>query len=114
MVNNNDPVLCRCQDQFNALRNELGAIGYFCKGTVLVRKMKCGKKNCACQNDASARHGPYIELTFKRGGKTINIPLRSEQAEIYREGTIEWRRLRKLLQRMERISKRAMARKART
>lgn len=108
-----DRILRQCADQFDTLRRELAALDYFCKGTVLSRMMKCGKANCACRNDPSARHGPYSELTFKRAGKTINVPLSQDQAAIYRAGTIEWRRLKKILQRMEGTSRRALTRKIR-
>ena len=33
--------------------------------------MKCGKPQCACASDATKRHGPYFELTYKANGKTF-------------------------------------------
>ncbi len=108
-----DPVLQRYDQQFEALRAQLAGLGYFCKGTVLARKMRCGKATCACQTDPAQRHGPYFEWTCKVQGKTVGLHLQAEQAPIYQEGTAEWRRLRGLLRRMESLSRRAIERKAR-
>jgi hypothetical protein len=58
--------------RFLELRRDLAQIEYFCKGTVLKRMMKCGKAQCACASDATKRHGPYFELTYKAAGKTVN------------------------------------------
>src|SRR6266498_1603333 len=61
--------------RFRQAREELHQLGYFLKGTVLKRMMKCGHTNCACQRDASRRHGPYFEWTYKVKGKTVNVKL---------------------------------------
>jgi hypothetical protein len=37
--------------------------------------MKCGQPTCACHRDASQRHGPYFEWTYKVKGKTVNVKL---------------------------------------
>jgi len=55
----------RHTQRFLELRRGLEQIEYFCKGTVLKRMMKCGKAQCACASDATKRHGPYFELTYK-------------------------------------------------
>src|SRR5260370_42247763 len=51
--------------RFTQARQELHQLGYFLKGTVLKRMMKCGQPNCACHRDPSQRHGPYFEWTYK-------------------------------------------------
>ena len=63
----------RYTQRFLELRRGLEQIDYFCKGTVLKRMMKCGKALCACASDATKRHGPYFELTYRAKGKTVNI-----------------------------------------
>jgi hypothetical protein len=35
--------------------------------------MKCGKAQCACASEATKRHGPYFELTYKANRKTVNV-----------------------------------------
>lgn len=106
-----DPVLERCEKQFEALRAEVATLGFFCKGTVLARRMRCGKTTCACQSNPAQRHGPYFEWSHKVKGKTVSLHLQPEQALVYQEGTARWRRLRTLLARMENLSRRAIERK---
>ena len=109
-----DPVLERYERQFETLKAQLAELGFFCKGTVLARRMRCGKAACACQSDLARRHGPYFERTHKLRGKTVSLHLQPEEAQVYQEATAQWRRLRKLLTRMESLSRRAIERKAKT
>ena len=46
--------------------------------------MKCGQRECRCQEDLQARHGPYYSLTRAEGGKTRSRYLSSEQAAVAR------------------------------
>ena len=55
------------------------------RGSVSQRSMKCGRKECRCQHDPQARHGPYYSLTRAEGGKTRSRYLTAEQAELARE-----------------------------
>ncbi len=77
---------------------------YFCKGTVLKRMMKCGKVQCACASDPAKRHGPYFEITYKANGKTVNVKLSPEAASLYRAATLQYRKLKVLLRRLEKLS----------
>ncbi|MCC6366430.1 MAG: hypothetical protein IT165_23165 [Bryobacterales bacterium] len=95
--------------RFAALKDELTALGYFCKGTLLKRMMKCGKKGCVCQRDPAKRHGPYFECTFKRDNKTINVRLPAQAAPLYRNAIQQYHRLRRLLDRLEQHSRSALA-----
>jgi hypothetical protein len=89
---------------------ELHQLGYFLKGTVLKRMMKCGQPNCACHRDASQRHGPYFEWTYKVKGKTVNVKLSPQAAPLYQAATKQHRKLKAALARMERLSRTALAR----
>ena len=102
----------RYAQHFTELKGELSGLGYFFKGTVLKRMMKCGQDRCACQHDPSKRHGPYFEWTYKAKGKTINKRLRPEEVPLYRAATQQYRKLKSLLARMERLSRAALARLA--
>src|SRR5260370_42525966 len=97
---------------FRQARQELHQLGYFLKGTVLKRMMKCGQPNCACQRDASRRHGPYFEWTYKVKGKTVNLKLSPQAAPLYQAATKQHRKLKAALVRMERLSRAALARLA--
>ncbi|HTP29939.1 MAG TPA: DUF6788 family protein [Anaeromyxobacteraceae bacterium] len=107
-----DPVLVRYREQYRELTASLGQLGYFCKGTVLSRTLKCGRATCPCANDPKKRHGPYFEWTYKVAGKTVHHRLSAQEAKIYEDGAAEYRRLKLLLRRMEDISRSAFARQA--
>lgn len=103
--------------RFQELRRELERLEYFCKGTVLKRLMKCGKAQCACRRDPAKRHGPYFEWTYKAKGKTVNVKLTAETAPLYTAAAQQYRKLKALLSRLERLSLaalRAQARRARS
>jgi hypothetical protein len=99
----------RQAQRFAQLRQQLQELSYFCKGTVLERRMKCGQPNCACHKDDSKRHGPYWEWTYKAQGKTVNVKLTPEAGPLYRTASREYRRLKSLLTRLERVSRTALA-----
>ena len=109
-----DPVLKRYEGQFRVLRAQLAELGFFCKGTVLERRMTCGKPACTCGTEPARRHGPYFEWTYKVAGKTVNVRLAPAAVATYRAGAAEWRRLRTLLARLESLSRRAIRRQARS
>jgi hypothetical protein len=98
--------------RFGHARQELQHIEYFLKGTVLKRMMKCGHPNCACQRDASHRHGPYFEWTYKVKGKTVNVKLSPQAAPLYLAATKQHRKLKAVLAKMERLSRTALTRLA--
>ena len=66
--------------------------------------MKCGKAACACHSDPDKRHGPYFELTYKANGKTINVKLAKEAAPLYKAAALQYRKLKTLLTRLEKLS----------
>jgi hypothetical protein len=68
--------------------------------------MKCGKARCACAYDATKRHGPYFELTYKAHGK-----LSPEAAPLYRAAAQRYRTLKTLLNRLDKLSKTILATK---
>ncbi len=98
--------------RFRQACRELHQLGYFLKGTVLKRMMKCGQPNCACHRDPSQRHGPYFEWTYKIQGKTVNVKLSPQAAPLYQAATKQHRKLKAALARMERLSRAALARLA--
>jgi len=95
----------RLRRRFLELRQGLEQIEYFSKGTVLKRMMKCGKAQCACASDATKRHGPYFELTYKVNGRTVNIKLSSEATPLYRAAVQQYRKLKTLLDHLEKLSR---------
>jgi hypothetical protein len=55
------------------------------RGSISERTMKCGKASCPCQQDPTARHGPYYSLTRPLAGKTQSRYLSPQQAQRARE-----------------------------
>jgi hypothetical protein len=96
-------------DRFRRLKRDLTRLDYFCKGTVLSRMMKCGQPACACHGDPAKRHGPYVEWTYKAKGKTVNVRLSADAAPIYTAATKQYRALKSVLNRLERLSRTALA-----
>ena len=95
--------------RFAALKHELAGLDYFCKGTLLKRMMKCGKRQCACHSDPAKRHGPYFECTFKLDNKTVNVRIHTRAAPLYRNAIQQFHKLRALLNRLEKHSRLALA-----
>ena len=95
----------RYAQRFRELKREFQQLEYFCKGTVLKRMVKCGKAACACRDDPTKRHGPYFEWTYKAKGKTVNVKLTPEAAPAYRAASQQYRKLKSLLNRLERLSR---------
>jgi hypothetical protein len=65
------------------------------RGSVSTRAMKCGQKECRCQHDPEARHGPYYSLTRAERGKTRSRYLTAEQATMARRQIEAGREFRK-------------------
>ncbi len=98
----------RYAQRFMELKQELQKLEYFCKGTVLERRMKCGQKGCPCHTDPAKRHGPYWEWTYKAKGKTINVRLTPDASPIFKAASRQHRKLKSLLARLERVSRTAL------
>ena len=94
----------RYAQRFRELKQEFQQLEYFCKGTLLRRMMKCGKAQCACRQDPAKRHGPYFEWTYKAKGKTVNVKLTPEMMPMFRAASQQYRKLKSLLNRLERLS----------
>ena len=98
--------------RFQALQADLAQIEYFSKGTLLARMVRCGKPQCACGKDPSKRHGPYYEWTYKVRGKTVTVRLAPEAAPSFRAAARQYRKLKTILNRLETLSRQALAKLA--
>jgi hypothetical protein len=105
-------VLDSYSKRFQELKAELGKIEYFSKGTLLARRVRCGKPQCACNTTPSKRHGPYYEWTYKAQGKTVNVRLNAEAAPIFQAAAKQYRKLKSLLTRMEKLSRQVISKLA--
>jgi hypothetical protein len=75
--------------------------------------MKCGQPSCPCHADPLKRHGPYWEWTYKAAAKTVNVRLSPQAGPLYKAASLQYRRLKSLLNRLEKLSRTALAKSAR-
>jgi len=84
-----------------ALADAMAAIDGVLPGSVVVRRMRCGKRNCACRADPPALHGPYIQWTRTDGGKTVTRLLTEEQLARYQPWFDNARQLKDIIAKLE-------------
>ena len=80
---------------------ELATIDYALPGSVVRRSTACGKPNCRCAQDPSARHGPYFEWGHMKGGKLVHRLVSPDQAAILEIAIANHRKAKKLMQAWE-------------
>jgi len=83
------------------LAEELGRIDGVLPGSVVVRRMRCGKAGCACKGDPPALHGPYIQWTRTVAGKTVTRFLSKDELARYQQWFDNARRLKDLVAKLE-------------
>jgi hypothetical protein len=87
-----------------ALAEALGEIDGLLPGSVVIRLMRCGKRNCACKADPPALHGPYTQWTRTVEGKTVTKLLNDEQLARYQPWFDNARQLKTLIAKLEIVS----------
>lgn len=87
-----------------ALADTMAQIDGLLPGSIVVRRMRCGKPNCACKADPPALHGPYIQWTRTVHGKTVTRFLSEEQLARYKPWFDNTRRLKELIAKLEVVS----------
>lgn len=72
----------RTQDRRRQLGEQLRALTFepLMRGSVVARVRRCGRPNCACARDDSARHGGKF-LTVQLKGRTEAVHVRPEDEE---------------------------------
>lgn len=93
-----------------AIASRLAQVGFALPGTLLERRMSCGKPGCRCQGDPPRLHGPYHQWTRTICGKTVTRRLTDEQAAVYGPWFANARRLRALVNELEALSLRIFER----
>jgi len=103
MAKKNEDRLAQLQQDYQAAKAHLKTLGYVIPGSMQKRQYRCGKPNCRCVLEGRL-HGPYYQWTRKIGGKTVNLNLDQESAQIVKQWIHNNRKLRQLCRRLERIS----------
>jgi len=84
-----------------SLADQLGEIDGVLPGSIVVRRMRCGKAGCACHDDPPTLHGPYIQWTRAIGGKTVTRYLSEEELARYQPWFDNARRLKEIVAKLE-------------
>lgn len=66
-------------------------------GTLHTRTKVCGRANCRCAQQKSARHGPYYEWSRRRDGRLAHSVVTHEQAEWLAKALENHREIQRLL-----------------
>lgn len=88
----------------------LAEVGFVLPGSLIERRMSCGKSGCRCQADPPHLHGPYHQWTRKIDRKTITRRLTDDQADRYGPWFANGRHLRELITELESLSLRIFER----
>jgi hypothetical protein len=105
-----DATLRRDRDRFDAFKAQLAQLDFVVRGCLVQRHRRCGKRNCACHTDPAARHGPYVHWTRKVAGRTVSIPLRSDEVPLFQEWLANSHRLEEIVTQMHDLGLRRVAR----
>jgi hypothetical protein len=85
-----------------ALRRAIAALDLLASGTVHVRTKVCGRDNCRCADDVSARHGPYHEWSRREDGRLLHSIVTPDQAQLLTQAIDNHHKVLQLLDRWQR------------
>ncbi len=91
----------KSEEKIAEIKRSLSALEHLSSGTLLKRMKVCGNPRCHCASDPAARHGPYYEWSYLKGGKLRHRTLTPEQADIMRLAIANYRKAKKLLRAWE-------------
>jgi len=80
--------------RYESLKKKITEAGLILKGTITERRL---------EREGRA-YGPYYQWTFKKAGKTVTVNLTKEQSKRYGEAMENYRRIRRTLKEMEKLS----------
>jgi hypothetical protein len=83
------------------IQRTISTLQHLSSGTLLKRTKMCGNPRCRCHSDRAARHGPYYEWGYLKGGKLRHRTLSPQQAELMRLAIANHRKVKKLLKAWE-------------
>ncbi len=90
---------------YEALKAAVGRLGWVRPGTLVRRFTRCGKPGCHCMADPPTLHGPYYDWTYKIRGRSIARRLTAAQAQRCGQWLQNHRRLRRIVHKMETLSR---------
>lgn len=79
------------------IRKAISSMDLLASGTLHTRTKVCGRRNCRCATDPTARHGPYFEWNRRIDGRIVHKVLSKEQAELINRAIGNQREVKRLL-----------------
>jgi len=98
--------LAQLHADYEAAKARVAEVGFTCEGSLVQRYTTCNNPNCRCR-DPEQRHGPYWQLSWKQGGKTVSKLLSAEDAALYQEWIANRRSLETALEELRDLSRQA-------
>lgn len=92
------------EEEYRELKRRILKLGWARPGSVIRRFMPCGNPACRCMGKPPHLHGPYFQWSHKIGGKTRSLRLSEDQARLAQEWAENYKEIKKLLRRMERLA----------
>jgi hypothetical protein len=90
--------------KYEAVKEEIRVLGWARPGSVTRRYVTCGNPSCRCAATPPELHGPYYQWSHKIRGTTRSLRLSEAQARQCREWAANYKRLRKLVRRLEALA----------
>ena len=95
------PSRARVREHTRELRRAISQMDFVASGTIHKRTKVCGRKNCRCAIDPTARHGPYYEWSRRQDGRLVHSVITPGQAELFTRAIQNYREIQQLLGRWE-------------
>ena len=104
MAEKSGKILAAVRAQIKAIQQELARLDLICAGSLQKRTKLCGKPNCRCARDPSARHGPYYEWSWREGRRMVHRVISKSQAHNLAWAIKNYRKAQDLLAKWELVS----------
>ncbi len=92
------------EGEYQELKRQILALGWARPGSVIRRYMPCGNPSCRCMTKPARLHGPYCQWSHKIDRRTRSLRLSEQQAQLAQEWADNYKKLKKLLRRMEQLA----------
>jgi hypothetical protein len=93
----NTTTLTGLQEQIEAIKKKIMALGQMRPGSLSKQYNICGTPGCRCKDPINPkRHGPYYQLSYTLGGRSRTEFVKKDQVARVRKQIANFRRFKKL------------------
>jgi hypothetical protein len=98
VVMNNASRIKRCEEEIEAIRQELLGLGPMHPGSVSQQYHVCGTPSCRCHHPTTPqKHGPYNKLTYVHRGRSVCRFVRETDLDELKTRLAAYKRFRTLM-----------------